>query len=63
MQRETTTRPVSTPPVRPQQARQGGKPVPLDPKDLLAVSGGLPKGTWAAAAGCDDPSLLPKGTW
>jgi len=62
MQREITPRPVSSPPAQA-QARQAGKPVPLDPKHLQAVAGGLPKGTWAAASSYDDTCQLPKGTW
>lgn len=57
-----TSRPESDPPARTEDRRPAGKPVPLDPKQLQLVAGGLPKGTWAATTTSEDP-FLPKGTW
>ncbi len=63
MQRQATrTAPVQHT-TRTQEQRPVGKPVPLDPKQLQAVSGGLPRiGGWSTAAATVD-TFSPKGTW
>jgi len=53
------------------QSRQGvqasaparrSAPVPLDPKDLQRVAGGLPRGGWLDTAALDT-TQLPRGGW
>lgn len=56
-----TARPESDQAARTEERRTDGQPVPLDPKQLQLVSGGLPKGTWGTTT-TEDP-FLPKGTW
>ena len=47
------------PPVQPAAPAQRSGPVPLDPKDLQRVAGGLPRGGgWASTEDCQQ---LPRG--
>ncbi len=39
---------------------QRSAPVPLDPKNLQRVAGGLPRGGWVST---EEAQLLPRGGW
>ena len=47
-------------PVQPAAPAQRSAPVPLDPKDLQRVAGGLPRGGWLST---EDSQQLPRGGW
>jgi len=50
-----------TQPARARDQRPSAKPVALDPAQLQAVAGGLPRGGWTA--GADASTQLPRGGW
>ena len=45
-------------PVQPAAPAQRTAPVPLDPKDLQRVAGGLPRGGWLST---ENSQQLPRG--
>jgi hypothetical protein len=49
-------------PVQAGVPAQRSAPVPLDPKDLLRVAGGLPRGGWLDTSTLDS-TQLPRGGW
>lgn len=49
-------------PVQATAPAQRSAPVPLDPKDLQRVAGGLPRGGWLATETVDS-TQLPRGGW
>jgi len=49
-------------PVQPAVRAHRSAPVPLDPKDLLRVAGGAPRGGWLSTE-VADTTQAPRGGW
>ena len=49
-------------PVQPAVPAQRSAPVPLDPKDLLRVAGGAPRGGWLETEAAAS-TQAPRGGW